>query len=634
MSVGKSLLGRASASDLNMDGADGDGDASGSFSAGDGASLAVARVHDPVARKASLMPRLSRRHFTAALLAATTMTATSIARAGQRRVGDRHAQPNIVTIVLDDVGFADLGCFGSEIATPNINRLAARGLRFTRFDSKAVCSASRAALLTGRNGHTVNFPDVPDTAWGDNARHFGPDAYRLPGNIRTTAQVLQDAGYATWAVGKWHLIPLAELAPGTSRENWPRARGFDYFYGFARGWTDQYKPALVENDGYISPILPPDYHLSCDLVDKSISLVSQRDKAKPFFLQLALGVAHSPIQVPAQWADRYKGRYSAGWDSIRAERFERMRKAGIIPKDTVLPPRESDDRAWNDLSEDEKLVFSRYMEVYAGFIEHADAQIGRLLDVLDSEGTLQDTLIVLLSDNGAASEAGQAGFFAELYRPNTSVAEQKARLEELGTDKTQSEYPRPWAIASCAPFRRYKLFPYLGGVRTPMILSWPREVQDGGAFRRELVDIIDIAPTLLAAAGLSFPSDVGEKTQIPVAGRSFLPMLHQPALQVRKRQYFELRGHRAITDGRWRAVAIHNCANDYAADDWQLFDTQRDFSEGRNVASEHPYVVHRMKNLWYEEWTRWVGKSLQQPAPNICRLNEEYNQPTMRIPDR
>ena len=614
-----------------------DGDASGSFSAGDGASLAVTRVRfpDTVACKASTMSHLSRRHFTAALLAATTMTASSIARAGRHRVRSQQSRPNIITIILDDVGFADLGCYGSEISTPNIDRLAAQGLRFTRFDTKAVCSASRAALLTGRNGHTVNFPDVPDTAWGDNARHFGPDAYRLPGNSRTTAQILQADGYATWAVGKWHLIPLAELAPGTSRENWPRARGFDYFYGFARGWTDQYKPALVENDDYISPTLPQDYHLSCDLIDKSISLVSQRDKAKPFFLQLALGVAHSPIQVPAQWADRYKGRYSAGWDRIRAERFERMRKAGIIPKDTVLPPRESDDRAWDNLSEDEKLVFSRYMEVYAGFIEHADAQIGRLLEVLDSDGIMQDTLIVLLSDNGAASEAGQAGFFAELYRPNTiPVAEQKARLGELGTDKTQSEYPRPWAIASCAPSRRYKLFPYPGGVRTPMILSWPREVQDGGTFRRELLDIVDVAPTLLAAAGLSFPADLRGQLQIPVAGRSFLSMLHQPALQVRKRQYFELRGHRAITDGRWRAVAIHNCANDYSADDWQLFDVQRDFSEARDVASEHPDVLRRMKNLWHDEWMRWVGKPLHQPASNICRLNEEYNQPTMRIPDR
>lgn len=579
------------------------------------------------------MTNLSRRHFTAGLLSASALAGA--ANAGGRSRPFVGRRPNIVTIVLDDVGFSDFGCYGGEIATPNIDRLAQRGLRFTRFDSKAVCSATRAALLTGRNGHTVNFPDVPDTAWGENARFFGPNAYHLPQNVRTTAQVLQADGYATWALGKWHLIPLDELAPGTSRANWPRARGFDYFYGFARGWTDQYRPALVENDDYIEPALPEGYHLTTDLADRSIRLIENRDKTRPFFLQLALGVAHSPIQVPAEWADRYRGKYDAGWDAVRRQRFERMQAMGLIPADTTLPPRESDDRGWDELSDDERAVFARYMEVYAGFIEHADAQIGRVLDAIERQGLSQDTLVVLLSDNGAASEAGQAGFFAELYRPNTvPVAEQRRRLGELGTVATQAEYPRPWAIASCAPFRRYKLFPFLGGVRTPMILSWPREVPRGGAIRRELVDVVDVAPTLLAAAGLSFPASVGGVAQVPVAGMSFLPMLRDPSARVRTRQYFELRGHRAITDGRWRAVAIHNCANDYAADEWQLFDVERDFSEAHDLAALHPDVTARMKVLWQQEWLRHVGRPLGQPAPNICRLNEEYNQPTMRIPDR
>lgn len=577
------------------------------------------------------MTSITRRHFTAGLLAASILS--GVAGAAARSSGSR--RPNLITIVLDDMGFSDLGCYGGEIATPNIDKLAARGLRFTRFDSKAVCSATRAALLTGRNGHTVNFPDVPDTAWGDNGRHFGPNAYHLPTNIRTTAQVLGDDGYATWAVGKWHLIPLDQLAPGTSRANWPRARGFDYFYGFARGWTDQYRPALFENDDYIDPPLPPGYHLTADLIDKSIHLIANRTATKPFFLQLALGVAHSPIQVPSEWADRYRGKYDAGWDAIRLARFKRMREMGLIPADTVLPPRESDDRAWDDLSEDERAVFARYMEVYAGFIEHADAQIGRLLTALEQQGLSENTMVVLLSDNGAASEAGQAGFFAELYRPNTiPVREQRQRLGEMGTVATQAEYPRPWAIASCAPFRRYKLFPYLGGVRTPMIVSWPSVVKQGGGIRRELVDVVDVGPTLLAAAGLEFPATAGGVAQMPVAGRSFLPMLRDAGAKGRTRQYFELRGHRAITDGRWRAVAIHNCANDYAQDAWQLFDTEADFSESADLSAKHPEIVERMKVLWQQEWLRHVGTRLSQPAPNICRLNEEYNQPTMRIPDR
>lgn len=575
---------------------------------------------------------LSRRQFTAGLLSATML-------AGCATPQSRRKRPNIVTIVLDDVGFSDLGCFGGEIRTPNIDRLAARGLRFNRFDTKAVCSSTRAALLTGRNGHTVNFPDVPDTAWGDNGKHFGANAYHLPHNIRTTAEVLRDGGYATWAIGKWHLIPLDQLAPGTSRENWPRQRGFDYFYGFARGWTDQYKPALVENDDYITPTLPADYHLSVDLIDRSIGLIGKHRRdgagAKPFFLHLGLGVAHSPIQVPREWADGYAGQYDVGWDEIRRRRFARLREMGLIPADTKLPPRDRDDRGWDELSDDERAVFARYMEVYAGFITHADAQIGRLLDSLEQQGLAQDTLVVLLSDNGAASEAGQAGFFEELYRPNAiPPAQQRRRIAELGTASMQSEYPRPWATASCAPFRRYKLFPFLGGVRTPLIMSWPGGMVGAGDVCRQLVDVVDLAPTLLAAAGMAFPSSVGGVAQISVAGLSILPMLRNPATVVRTRQYFELRGHRAITDGPWRAVAIHDCANDYAQDRWQLFNMSTDFSEATDVAAAHPDIVTRMKALWQEEWQRHVGTALMQPAPNICRLNEEYDRPTMTIPDR
>lgn len=572
--------------------------------------------------------KATRRQFTVGLLASSALASRIQAAVPARR-------PNIITIILDDVGYSDLGCYGGEIATPNIDKLAGRGLRFTRFDTKAVCSATRAALLTGRNGHSVNFPDVPDTAWGDNARFFGPQAYRLPDNIRTTAQTLQADGYATWAVGKWHLIPLDELAPGTSRRNWPLQRGFDYFYGFARGWTDQYKPDLVENNDYIHPDLPVDYHLTADLIGKSVSLIDGRDKSKPFFLQLALGVAHSPIQVPVGYSARYAHHYDAGWDEIRRRRFARMKELGLIPADCVLPPREGDDRAWEDLSEDEKVVFARYMEVYAGFIEHADEQIGRLLEYLRVNALDQDTLIVLLSDNGAASEAGEAGFFDGLYRPNTlTPAEQRKRLIELGTVATQSEYPRPWAAASCSPFRRYKLWPFLGGVRTSMLLSWPARVPDPGAIRHQYVDVVDVGPTLLDAAGLSFPGRVNGVPQLPVAGRSFLASLGNQAAPARQRQYFELRGNRAITDGPWRAVAIHDCAKPYSEDSWQLYNIAHDFTESRDLAAEQPALLAHMKALWQQEWDRWVGKPLTQPAPDICAHRAEYRKPATRIPDR
>lgn len=577
------------------------------------------------------MISMTRRQFTAAILATSALSAMPTAARTVRR-------PNIITIVLDDVGYSDFGCFGAEIRTPNIDRLASHGLRFNRFDTKAVCSSTRAALLTGCNGHTVNFPDVPDTAWGENAVHFAPETFRLPNNIRTTAEIFRDDGYATWLVGKWHLIPLDELAPGTSRHNWPQQRGFDYFYGFPRGWTDQYNPILVENEDYIYPDLPVDYHLSEDLVSKSVELIEtleRDDPEKPFFLHLGFGVAHSPIQVPARYSARYAQLYDEGWDVVRERRFNRMIELGLIPEDTVLPGRAEDDRSWKELSDDERVVFARYMEVYAGFIEHADEQIGRLLDCLHRTSQFDDTLVVLLSDNGAASEAGQAGFFEDLYVPNVlSPEEQRARLPELGTVATQAEYPRPWASASSSPFRRYKLWPFLGGVRTPLIVSWPARIDDGGAIRNQFVDVVDIAPTLLDAAGLSFPANHEGRQMLPVAGISLLPALLSANAPGRSRQYFELRGHRAITDGDWRAVAIHDCRSEYDDDRWHLFNVAEDFSESRDLARESPQRLARLKRVWNAEWERYGTGPLQQPAPNICRLNEDYSRATMTVPDR
>ncbi|MCJ1959286.1 arylsulfatase [Novosphingobium mangrovi (ex Hu et al. 2023)] len=574
------------------------------------------------------MIQLSRRRFAGALLAGTML-------AGQSRAATRQAPrtPNIVTIVLDDIGFSDLGCFGGEISTPHIDALAKRGVRYNRFDTKAVCSTTRAALLTGRNGHSVNFPDVPDTNFGPFAERYDADAFRLPDDIQTTAEVLQDGGYATWLLGKWHLIPSDELEPGTSRRNWPRQRGFDYFYGFAKGWTDQYRPDLVENDDYIDPDLPSDYHFSVDMADKAMALVSAHvdngERDRPFFLQMGMGVAHSPIQAPAEFSARYANRYRRGWDIVRGERFARMKEMGLIPANCTLPPREEDDRAWDELSEDEQLVFARYMEVYAGFIEHADAQIGRLVEHLRSHDLLENTLILVLSDNGAASEAGQRGFFEGLYQANTlTPAEQRARMIELGTVATQSEYPRPWASASSAPFRRYKLWPFLGGVRTALIVSWPAHVRTGGAIREQYVDVIDVGPTLLDAAGLDFAPTVNGTPQRPVAGRSFLRTLNDAQAPGRQRQFFELRGNRAITDGNWRAVALHDCASDtFAHDQWQLFNTAEDFAEAHDLAASHPQKLAEMQRLWHSEWTRWVGPELTPPPASFCMLAGDMSVP-------
>ncbi|CAN7264456.1 arylsulfatase [Phenylobacterium sp. LjRoot164] len=561
---------------------------------------------------------IHRRVLLTSLLASTALARAASAATRKPAAG---ARPNIITIVLDDVGFSDLGCFGAEIRTPHIDALAARGLRYNRFDTKAVCSTTRAAMITGRNGHTVNMPDVPDVA-AVMPTAFPKGAFDVPKNAQNMAQALKGAGYATWLVGKWHLIPMSQLGEGAGRESWPLQRGFDYFYGFARGWTDQYKPDLVENNGYIHPTLPADYHLSSDLVDKSIALIGEHQgkaPAQPFFLNLGLGVAHAPLQVPARYADAYKGVYDKGWDEIRRERFERMKAIGIIPPDTVLPPSAEGDRPWAELSEDERAVYARYMEVYAGFMQHADEQIGRLLAHLETSGLSRNTIVVLLSDNGAAPEAGQTGSFDGLYRPNTlTPAQQRARLDELGTVKTQAEYPRPWAMAGVTPFRRYKLWPHLGGVRTPLIVSWPAVIKDGGAVRSQYADVVDIAPTLLAAAGTRFADSVGGERQLPVAGRSFAATFADPtAPPARTTQYFELRGNRAITDGGWRAVALYKC--DEGQDRWELYNTDVDFAESVDLAARHPQELARLQRLWDQEWGKY-GSAERPSTDLVCRF--------------
>ena len=557
-----------------------------------------------------------RRSFLRILMLGTALAGMS----GTRGYAAAPRRPNIITIILDDVGYSDLGCFGSEIRTPHIDALAQRGLRYNRFDTKALCSPTRASLLTGRNNHTVNFPNVPDAA---PTGAYAADAFQLPKNAETVAQALQRVGYATWNVGKWHLAPLAEMRKDGPRESWPLQHGFDYFYGFPRGWTDQYRPELVENNGHINPQLPGDYHLSRDLVDKSISLIDRHMTGAPdapFYLNLAFGAAHAPIQVPAEYANRYDAIYSRGWDWVRETRLARMKRMGVVPKDTILPSRNPGDRAWSELTEDEKVVFARYMAVYAGFLEHADEQVGRLLQHLAAKGLEKDTIIVLISDNGAAGEAGPKGDFEHLYAPNRlTPAQQRTRLSELGTGKTQAEYPRPWAMAGVTPLRRYKVWPFSGGTRTPMIFAWPGVVKDPGAIRSQFVDVIDIAPTLLEAAGTRFATSINGVAQIPVAGRSIMHSLRSSrAPAARRTQYVEVNSGRAITDGTWRAVATHECGKGYEEDRWELFNLETDFSENFDLSQKYPGKLREMKALWQREWDRYNSGPLQLPNARQC----------------
>jgi arylsulfatase len=557
------------------------------------------------------------------ILKAATMLTTAIGLSGAHAPPKlaAPAKPNIVLIVLDDVGFSDLGAFGSEIRTPNIDALAAGGLRYNRFDSKAICTATRAALLTGRNHQTVRMADLPTNR---RTTDMSRDRGELPTNAQMLPQALKAAGYRTYGVGKWHLGPEYEDGTPGNNASWPLQRGFDRFHGFYNGWTDQYHPDLIEGNRPLPKPDRPGYHFSADMADHAIADIDHA-AGRPFFLYFAMGAGHAPLQAPRAYIDHYRGTYEKGWDALRAERFARMQKAGIIPANAVNTARATGDRAWDQLSADEQAVFARYMATYAGFLEHADAQIGRVVQRLKDSGQYDNSIILLISDNGAASEAGQDGSFEKMYRPNKlSFAEQRARIDDIGTDKLQPEYPRPWAWAGDTPLRRYKVWPYAGGVRTPLIVSWPAVIRDKGAVRSQMVDPIDLAPTLLDAAATSFARTVDGVAQVPVAGRSIRATFRNPAAATRSVQYFELRGQRAITSGHWRAVAMHQYGTDFAKDRWELFDLSKDFSESTDLAATNPARLAEMKALWWREARKYSSPPLAEP-PEIFARRARYD---------
>ncbi len=571
---------------------------------------------------------VGRRRFLRQLVGATTgavATLMPVSRVSAAAAANPPAnRPNVVVIVLDDVGFADLGAFGSEIRTPNIDALAAAGIRYNRFDSRAICSATRASLLTGRNNQTVRMEDLASKLREPDPDDKSASKGEMPTNAETLAQALRHVGYGTDAIGKWHLAPDYDEAPGQNRRSWPLQRGFDYFYGFLKGWTDQYKPLLIENNARLPAPTAQSYHFSIDITNRAIERWRAGRAARPTaprFLYLAYGAAHSPIQVPRSYIDAYRGMYDRGWDALREERFARQKRLGIIPATTILPPRNAGDVAWSTLDTEHHRVFTRFMETYAGFLTHADEQIGRLIDFLKQTGEYDNTLFVLLSDNGAASEGGANGAFWEHYSDSTPIAEMAANLEKLGGPKTHSLYQRPWAMAGVTPFRRYKLWPYAGGVRTPLIITWADRIKAAGAVRQQPVDTIDIAPTILEAVGTKFRDVIDGNEQIPVAGRSILPTWASPTAATRPLQFFELRGNRAIRSGKWRAVAVHRINTDFSQDQWELYDTEADFSEAVDVSARYPEKLRELQQLWWAEAQRFSDPPLTEPVESLYRAN-------------
>ncbi len=516
-------------------------------------------------------------------------------------------KPNIVYIVLDDVGFAQLGCYGSDIHTPNIDKLAQSGLRYNNFHTTAICSSTRSALLTGANHHTVGFANVSDTCSG-----FPNNQGWLKPEYATIAEILQEHDYASFAVGKWHLLPLDRTEDQGPYQNWPLQKGFDKFYGFMEGFTDQYHPDLIKDNSIIQPPKSPKegYHLSEDLSEQAVHYIYQHTTAypeKPFFLYLAYGAAHSPHQAPKEYIDRYKGKFDDGWDIIRERWFENQKKLGIIPQDTVLTPRNPLVKAWDELSEDEKKVYARYMEVFAGFLEHTDEQIGKVIDYLDVIGQRDNTVIVLLSDNGTSAEGGQEGHFVhekslDILKTGTEVQVALEHYDEMGSEYSSPHYPIGWANVGNTPFQWYKSWTHAGGIKDPLIISYPDYIQERGGIRTQYHHVTDITPTILEILNIEKPVAIKGVQQQPFQGVSMKYSFNGADEPTRKHiQYYEMVGNRTLWKDGWKVVANHFQVEDYKDDIWELYHTDEDYSEARDIADKYPDKVREMVSLWFAE---------------------------------
>ena len=524
--------------------------------------------------------------------------------------------PNIVVVVLDDVGFAQLGCFGGAIATPNIDRLAAEGARYNRFHVTAVCSSTRACVLTGRNHHAVGIGLTQESVVG-----FPGYTGRLPRSAATVARTLRDAGYNTMAIGKWHLAANGEYSAAGPFEHWPLGLGFEHYYGFLGAETSQWAPELVRDNSHIDPPRTPEegYHLSEDLADAAIAMVTDQQQAapgKPFFAYLAPGAAHSPHQVHESWVAPYRGRFDGGWEQFRDGAFERQVAEGIVPPDTTNTERPSWVPEWSSLSADEQRLFARYMEVFAGFLTHADAQLGRFFDHLESRGILDDTLVMVLSDNGASAEGGIGGapnVAATLLGGGGDTAADLERIDEIGGHRAFNHYPYGWAWAGNAPLRLWKRYAWLGGVRTPLVVRWPGRITEPGSVRGQFCHAVDVFSTVLDAAGVEPPAAVDGVDQQPIDGTSLLPTFADAgADELRPTQYFEMMGSRGLYHRGWKVTTDYVSAlfdershiegsHDFDDDHWALFDLSADFSESSDLSAERPEKVRELQQLWWSE---------------------------------
>ncbi|MBT9386167.1 sulfatase-like hydrolase/transferase [Pseudooceanicola sp. CBS1P-1] len=555
-------------------------------------------------------------------------------------------QPNVIYVVLDDVGYADLGCFGSDIDTRNFDSLADNGLRYANFHTTTLCSPTRACLLTGRNHHSVGMRYIANADMG-----WPSGRGAIDHKAGTLAEMLRMQGFATYAVGKWHLAPTEQANAAGPFDQWPLGRGFDRFYGFMNGGTDQYYPELFEDNHPTRPPKSPEegYHLSDDLADRAVRFMSDKMAIwpdKPFFLYLCYGAGHFPHHAPAAAMEKYRGAFAHGWDEERERRLAKQKRMGLVPADTALPDPNPGVRPWADLSQEERAVSERMQEAYAAFLDHTDKSFGRVLDFLDRTGQRENTIIVLISDNGASVDCdpdGTTNVLRWFNRISDDYEVSAQEIDQIGGPRSFGNYPWGWAQASNTPLKLYKSFTHGGGVRDPMIFSWPAGIEAAGGIRSQFTHATDITPTVLELCGYTAPEVISGVPQMPVHGESFAYSFLEPGAEtLKKTQYFEMYGHRSIWHQGWKAVTCHKAGTDFESEAWELYHLDEDFSETRDLAAEMPGKLTELKERWWAEAGRYgveplddsdvLFKPAYRPGAPRWRASYTFHPPLSPIP--
>ena len=546
--------------------------------------------------------------------------------------------PNVVIILWDDTGIASWDFYGGLVKMPNMQRLADQSLKYTQFHTTALCSPTRASLLTGRNPSKVGMNTISEATLG-----FPGLSGHIPHSAAMISEVLQERGYSTFTAGKWHLTPPDEMSMASTKDHWPSNRGFDRNYSFLGGETNQWYPDLVLDNHSIDQPYPPEdgYHLSKDLVDQSIKMIGDSKQIapdKPFFLYLTPGAGHAPHHVDKEWADKYKGVFDSGYEQYSKDTFERMKKMGIIPESTTLAPANSMYDAtsgdgtpwpesdhvlpWDTLDEESKKLFRRMAEVWAGFESYTDYEIGRLLDFIEDLGEWDNTIFIVTSDNGASGEGTPTGSVNEnlFFNGITDTIENNMKYYDvLGSIDTYNHYPTGWAQAFCTPYKMFKRYSWNGGIVDPLLISWPDKIKASGDQRHQYCHVSDIAPTIYEMLGFEFPEKVKEYEQMPLDGQSLVYTFDDPdAATIKKTQFYGLLGNRAIYKDGWKANTVHPCNGgwgDYQNDKWELFHVDIDRSEMHDLADEHPEKLQEMIQLWFYEAALYNGLPIDDRSP-------------------